>query len=213
MTRISISSNTEELLARRPDDYRMLVISDILFSNDIGGAIPDRKFEIADGKTGNISTEILRKAKTGDVLDYELVRDPEIMRQSIEMNIANLQKLRSLNNSAMPVSKIWIVTVESDIKGNLSTNVFLNPSAADCSTIIKGDNEVVACAFAVCYPQPSMDKSQTSADDDCIDWIMLTPGDSSKLSEYDDIIKRIEAKNLESMFWLDFTKDNSKKGE
>lgn len=191
-----VTKATEHLLALREDDFRCAILRDVMFSDDIGGVAQDRVFS-TEGKEGMK----LPKAKPGDAMSYMFVNDQKVIRFSIESNIRNIANLKKSGKVA--VKDVWVVLIEEASDGEgLETTAYCNPGASDCDDIIKGKKSVAACVFASSYSIPNPDDKDHPME--YVDWTMISPGDVSKLEEYNDNIIQNECEILKQMFSLDF---------
>jgi hypothetical protein len=194
-----ITSNTQELLLRRPDDYRVRFADHVLFSDSLRNTIQKSQ--------GGYS---LRKARTGDVLSYEFVEDYELMRALIEQNISNIAKLKAQRQLDL-LRRVWIIAYdiseEEADKENGKTNivVYADPVAADINTIIKEKRIILGLFFIVEFDSIET-KKNPKLESDRIEWMFMSPGDLNNLEEYNEYLRKKEAESLSGLFYIDFNK-------
>lgn len=208
MLRIAITENTKDLLKLREDDYRIALISDILFSPDISGSHPNREFTVINNKNEEES-HVLRVAGEYDFLQYEKVGSSNDMKMCIEENLAALQRLKQSNASipgTLAVGDIWVFLFTTDKDGeDLHLNTYFNPNSTDCSEIFKSERNIVLVGFAVTHPVGKVPEGIPS---ELIEFTFISPLDSANLNEYRRIALEEEAKVLQNMFLIKF--DTSK---
>ena len=188
-----------KLLDLHQDDYRIAILSDVLYSEDF------RK-NMESEETG----KLFRVANIGDSVQYGLVPAIENMRKTIEMNIGSIAKLKD-TNAMQPVTNVWIVVFETNTAGDdITTSVYLNPKASDCSDIIKGTLPVVACIFAIEYGFPKGQPAPEGIPDAGINWIMISPADANRMEDYEKAMLKQYTQTLEDVFTLDFSGTSAK---
>lgn len=193
-----VTNATEALLSlRAEDDFRVALMKDVMFSDDIGGALKNRTVESDSGKDDNVT---LPKAKVGDTMTYMMVPDTTTIRMSIENNIRNIQTMMSMGKIGKD-TVTWVLLFEHDGEGNIVSSIYRQPTAADCDTIIKGENEVVACFFVNLY---TMKFEQDKDPYVVADWSMISPADERNLDEYNIQLIESECAVLRNMFMLNF---------
>ena len=208
MTKVVITENTEKILNLRKDDYRVSLIHDIMYSDDISGSHPERKFTVTNS-SGKEETYVLRKANVYDSLAYEKVSSVELMKSVIESNIANIQRMKK--NGAMPgmlsIKNVWVMLFTTDKNGeDIQLNTYFNPDANDCSDILKTERNVVLVGFIITYPTRTSpeDVLPEGTPDELYEFTFLSPLDMANLAEYQKISLEEEAKSLQDMFLIKF---------
>ncbi len=208
MTKTVITENTEKILNLRKDDYRVSLIHDIMYSDDIGGSHPERKFTVTNS-SGKEETYILRKADIYDSLEYEKVPSVENMKMTIEANIANIQRMKK-NGAApgmLPIKNVWVMLFTTDKDGgDIQLNTYFNPDANDCGDILKTERNVVLVGFIITYPTKSSpnDVLPEGAPEELYEFVFISPLDEANLDEYRRISFEEEAKTLQDMFLIRF---------
>jgi hypothetical protein len=192
-----ITNNTEELLKRRTNDFRIDFAHYILFGDKIREDIEK-----------NNKTHALRKAQPRDMLVYNIMPDSDDIKNNIAQNIANITKLRNskqLNN----LKQMWLFCYDIDKNEAKKTDgvpdivTFINPDAADVTHIFKQGRIILGTILAIEYEN---EKGETTI----IEWAMLSPGDDNNLDEYNECLKEIEIEKLKEIFLLDFHKTDDK---
>ena len=197
-----ISNVTQKLLElRATDDIRLAILSDVLFSDTVGGLCENRQMDLGDGRT-----EEFPKAVPGDMMAYMMVPDGKSVRYTIAQNLDNCARLKETGRIGKDTDT-WILlfelvpAVEGGTEDTLSTSVYKNPSAADIDEILKGENPVIAGFFVNrFYAHKSGEEDIVS-----VEWSMISPGDEKCVDEYQDMIVEMECERLKYMFYLDFT--------
>ena len=207
MLRIAITENTEKLLNLRKDDYRIALISDILFSPDISGSHPERKFTVVNN--ANIEeTHVLRKACVYDFLQYEKVPTSSEMKMGIENNITRLQRQKMNGASApgtLPIGDVWVFLFTTDKEGgDLHLNTYFNPNSTDCSEIFKSERNIVLVGFVITYPVGEDVPPEMEMPKELMEFTFMSPLDSANLDEYRQISLEEESKVLQNMFLIKF---------
>lgn len=197
-----VSNVTQKLLElRSADDIRLAILSDVMFSDSVGGLCENRQMDLGDGRT-----EEFPKAVPGDVMAYMMVPDGSSVRFTIAQNLDNLVRLKETGRVGKDTDT-WILLFElvpaeaGEAEDTLRTSVYKNPSAADIDEILKGKNDVVAGFFVNRF------YSHKSGEEDAVsvEWSMISPGDEKCVDEYQDMIVEMECERLKYMFYLDFT--------
>lgn len=208
MTKTVITENTEKILSLRKDDYRVSLIHDIMYGDDIGGSHPERKFIVTNASKKE-ETYFLRKADIYDSLAYEKVASVEDMKAVIEANISSLQRMKK--NGAMPgmlqVKDVWVMLFTTDKNGeDIQLNTYFNPDANDCGDILRTERNVVLVGFILTYPTKASPDAivPEGTPDELYEFTFFSPLDQANLSEYERIALQEEAKNLQDMFLIKF---------
>ena len=202
-----VTENTEKLLKLRKDDYRVNLIHDVMFSDDIGGSHPERKFTVVNSAKKE-ETYILRKAAEFDSLSYEKVSSVEDMKFIIENNIANIQRMKK--NGTLPgmlqVKDVWVMLFTTDKNGeDIQLNTYFNPDANDCGDILRTERNVVLVGFILTYPTKSPDGIVPEGmPEELYEFSFFSPLDQANLDEYKVIALKEEARNLQDMFLIKF---------
>lgn len=198
-----ISNVTQKLLElRAADDIRLAILSDVLFSDTVGGLCENRQMDLGDGKF-----EAFPKAVPGDVMAYMMVPDGKSVRYTIAQNLDNLVRLKETGTVGKDTDT-WILlfelvpAAEGEAEDTLSTSVYKNPSAADIDEILKGESPVIAGFFVNRFYAHRSGEEDTVS----VEWSMISPGDEKCVDEYQDMIVEMECERLKYMFYLDFTK-------
>ncbi len=213
MARSVVTQNTERLLRLRKDnDYRIGIVYDVMFDDNIGGCHPERKFTVVD-HAKNESVYILKKAAIYDGLTYEKIASFGLMKSTIENNILYLQNQKKNGTMAgmMPIKDVWIMLFTTNNKDpEVHVNTYFNPDANDCNEIIKSDCNIVMACFIISYStKTSSDQVlPTGMPDEVYEYAFYSPMDEGNLDEYLKISLKEEAKELENMFLVEF--DTSK---
>jgi hypothetical protein len=200
---IIISNNTQELLTRRQDDFRVRFANYILFDDEI-------RDDIKKGNNGYL----LRKARPGDIFMYNLIGDYTTIKYNIEQNLSNLAKLKA-NKQLNNLKRIWLFCFDIDEKNteeHPSIMIYSNPDAQDINKIFKDDRTILGVFIVVEYADEKSfneiknfhDITITNADSKIIEWVMLSPGDSNNIAEYNNFLKEKESSELGNIFYLNF---------
>lgn len=212
---ISVTENTQELLARRVDDFRIAMIYDVMYGDDFNGLYPDRKFTFRNQKNEEKEV-ILRKARPLDSIQYEKVPSSAVIAQAIEGNLANLQSIKRNGTvkGQMPIKDIWVIVITADKDGtNARINAYYNPDSSDCNDIIHSNRMIIIAGFIITY-DTHIDKSvplPEGCPEEVNEYTFISPLDSTLLSEYNEFAKEQEAKMLENMFLIHFDKGSIKR--
>lgn len=197
-----VSNVTQKLLElRAADDIRLAILSDVMFSDSVGGLCENRQMDLGDGRT-----EEFPKAVPGDVMAYMMVPDGSSVRFTIAQNLDNLVRLKETGRVGKDTDT-WILLFElvpaeaGEAEDTLRTSVYKNPSAADIEEILKGENDVVAGFFVNRFYSHKSGEEDTVS----VEWSMISPGDEKCVDEYQDMIVEMECERLKYMFYLDFT--------
>ena len=197
-----VSNVTQKLLElRAADDIRLAILSDVMFSDSVGGLCENRQMDLGDGRT-----EEFPKAVPGDVMAYMMVPDGSSVRFTIAQNLDNLVRLKETGRVGKDTDT-WILLFEfvpaeaGEAEDTLRTSVYKNPSAADIDEILKGKNDVVAGFFVNRFYSHKSGEEDTVS----VEWSMISPGDEKCVDEYQDMIVEMECERLKYMFYLDFT--------
>ena len=197
-----VSNVTQKLLElRAADDIRLAILSDVMFSDSVGGLCENRQMDLGDGRT-----EEFPKAVPGDVMAYMMVPDGSSVRFTIAQNLDNLVRLKETGRVGKDTDT-WILLFElvpaeaGEAEDTLRTSVYKNPSAADIEEILKGENDVVAGFFVNRFYAHKSGEEDTVS----VEWSMISPGDEKCVDEYQDMIVEMECERLKYMFYLDFT--------
>lgn len=197
-----VSNVTQKLLElRAADDIRLAILSDVMFSDSVGGLCENRQMDLGDGRT-----EEFPKAIPGDVMAYMMVPDGSSVRFTIAQNLDNLVRLKETGRVGKDTDT-WILLFElvpaeaGEAEDTLRTSVYKNPSAADIDEILKGKNDVVAGFFVNRFYSHKSGEEDTVS----VEWSMISPGDEKCVDEYQDMIVEMECERLKYMFYLDFT--------
>lgn len=197
-----VSNVTQKLLElRAADDIRLAILSDVMFSDSVGGLCENRQMDLGDGRT-----EEFPKAVPGDVMAYMMVPDGSSVRFTIAQNLDNLVRLKETGRVGKDTDT-WILLFElvpaeaGEAEDTLRTSVYKNPSAADIDEILKGKNDVVAGFFVNRFYSHKSGEEDTVS----VEWSMISPGDENCVDEYQDMIVEMECERLKYMFYLDFT--------
>ena len=197
-----VSNVTQKLLElRAADDIRLAILSDVMFSDSVGGLCENRQMDLGDGRT-----EEFPKAVPGDVMAYMMVPDGNSVRFTIAQNLDNLVRLKETGRVGKDTDT-WILLFElvpaetGEAEDTLRTSVYKNPSAADVDEILKGTNDVVAGFFVNRFYSHKSGEEDTVS----VEWSMISPGDEKCVDEYQDMIVEMECERLKYMFYLDFT--------
>ncbi len=201
-TSSQVSNVTQKLLElRAADDIRLAILSDVMFSDSVGGLCENRQMDLGDGRT-----EEFPKAVPGDVMAYMMVPDGSSVRFTIAQNLDNLVRLKETGRVGKDTDT-WILLFElvpaeaGEAEDTLRTSVYKNPSAADIDEILKGKNDVVAGFFVNRFYSHKSGEEDTVS----VEWSMISPGDEKCVDEYQDMIVEMECERLKYMFYLDFT--------
>ena len=208
MNKTVITENTEKILSLRKDDYRISLIHDIMYSDDIGGSHPERKFTVTNS-SGKEETYVLRKASEYDSLAYDKVVSVESMKSVIETNIANIQRLKKNGTlpGMLPIKNVWVMLFTTNKDGeDIQLNTYFNPDANDCGDILKTERSVVLVGFIITYPTKvsADDVVPEGTPDELYEFTFLSPLDMANLAEYQQISLEEEAKSLQDMFLVKF---------
>ena len=197
-----VSNVTQKLLElRAADDIRLAILSDVMFSDSVGGLCENRQMDLGDGRV-----EEFPKAVPGDVMAYMMVPDGSSVRFTIAQNLDNLARLKETGRVGKDTDT-WILLFElvpaeaGEAEDTLRTSVYKNPSAADIDEILKGKNDVVAGFFVNRFYSHKSGEEDTVS----VEWSMISPGDEKCVDEYQDMIVEMECERLKYMFYLDFT--------
>lgn len=197
-----VSNVTQKLLElRAADDIRLAILSDVMFSDSVGGLCENRQMDLGDGRV-----EEFPKAVPGDVMAYMMVPDGSSVRFTIAQNLDNLVRLKETGRVGKDTDT-WILLFElvpaeaGEAEDTLRTSVYKNPSAADIDEILKGKNDVVAGFFVNRFYAHKSGEEDTVS----VEWSMISPGDEKCVDEYQDMIVEMECERLKYMFYLDFS--------
>ena len=108
---IPVSEYTEKLLASRKDDFRIDMIHELMFGDDIGGIFPNRTVKMVGKDENEIVDKVIRKASYLDSYAY-LKTGADTMKMAIEQNISNIARLRDngdgVKNDLPPIKDVWL---------------------------------------------------------------------------------------------------------
>ena len=206
----SVSVYTKELLERRTDDLRVDFLYDVLFGDRIRSLMKENAFETP-----------LRPAKVGDKVTYLVINDAPTLKATLEQNIANINRLIKDRNS-LPVRNAWIVVFtydDSEKEADIKTDVYCNPNASDCKLILENPKNIVATIIAVEYDTVDTAKANRNKKEGevvepaIVNYLLLAPLFQSNANEYEVTMRDLEAENLKTVFWIDFSKPRVPKTE
>lgn len=212
MQRLCITENTEEILRRRCDDYRIAFIVDTLFCDDFGGVYKDRtlNFGSPNGERKSVKIE---KASVYDTFEYEKVQGDGAMARTIEENLININRMKknAAGQSGMgiglPKYVVLFVWTCADDGTDISLNAYYDPSAEDVGDILRSKRQIIMSCFISAYSMKQQGVQYPAGfPDEGRVWTFLSPLDVDKLEEYKNIAKEIEARQLNSVFLIDFLK-------
>lgn len=201
---IPVSEFTEKLLESRKDDFRIDMIRELMFGDDIGGIFPERTIKMAD------NTDILlRKASLLDTYSYHKT-SPDAIKHDIETNIQRLSALinngQGVSNSLPPIKDVWMFVYVVDEKDEIRVNTYKNPNSQDIGDVLRTEMPIVMVGFIVTYPtvfpgQPLPEGFPPEV----YDWTFVSPIMADHYAEGQKVSAEFEADKLKKMFFLDFS--------
>jgi len=206
---IPVSEYTEKLLASRSDDFRIDMIHELMFGDDIGGIFPNRTVKMAGKNEGETNDVLLRKASILDTYAY-LKTGGDTMKMAIEQNIQNIARLRDngegMKDSLPPIKDVWLFVFIYD-EGEIKVNSYLNPNSQDIGDILRTDKMIVMTGFIITYPTvfPGQ-KLPEGYPDTVYEWTFISPIMEDHLPESSKVAAEFEANRMKKMFFLDFSK-------
>jgi hypothetical protein len=196
-----ISKNTEELiLSRAKDDYRVHFTHYILFGKEIRKDI--------DSSIKGSSISPLREAKSGDTFTYSLIPDYEMIKLNLEQNLTNIATLKA-KRQLDDLRRVWIfcydITEEeaNKVDGDPTIMIYMDPDAADVSSIIKKDRIILGVFIVIEYDTPETAKNPNLGSAK-INWCLISSADNQNIDEYNQYLRDKEAESLSELFYLKF---------
>ena len=204
---IPVSEHTEKLLASRKDDFRIDMIHDIMFGDDIGGLFPNRTIKMA-GEDGKDDVDVvICKASYLDTYAY-LKSSVDSMKLSIEQNIQNISRLREngegISAGVPPIKDVWLFVFIYD-NDEIKVNSYINPNSQDIGEILRTDKMIVMTGFILTYPTAFPGQQLPEGYPDTVyEWTFISPIMEEHLAEASKCAIDFEAENMKKMFFLDF---------
>lgn len=204
---IPVSNLTEKILSRRRDDFRVEMMYDIMFDDNIGGMHPNRTVMLMSDNNEKPTQITLDKAKFLDTYQYNKTNLDD-MKRTIEENIGNILTMKRNGaglNGMPPLKDVWLFVFAMDENAKIIPNTYLNPNSQDIGDILRTDKPIIMCGFVLSHPTAfNGEKLPEGYPENVNEWIFISPVMEDHMEEYNRITEEIECDKLKHMFMLDF---------
>lgn len=204
---IPVSQFTEKFLESRSDDFRVDMIRELMFGNDIGGIFKNRTITLVDNDNKPMDI-VIRKACVLDTMMY-LKTSGDSIKKDIESNIMRIATLRNNNEGIRgalpPIKNVWLFVFTYDDE-DIKVNAYSNPNSQDIGDVLRTDKQIIMTGFVLEYP--TVDEGMPLPEGfppEVFEWTFISPIIEDHLVEYNKMAAAFEAKRLEKMFFLDFS--------
>lgn len=207
---IPVSENTERLFRNRRDDFRVDLIYDIMFDDNIGGLHANRTVTLTSDKEEEGSKQVvIAKAKYLDTYRY-IKAGLNDMKKTIEENIQQIHSLK-MNGAGIgglpPIQDVWLFVFAKDDDYKIIPNTYLNPNSQDIGDILRSNKDIIMCGFVLVHPTVFKgEKLPEGYPESVSEWIFVSPVMEDHMEEYNEISMELENQKLKEMFLLDFKK-------
>ena len=204
---IPVSEYTEKLLASRKDDFRIDMIHELMFGDDIGGIFPNRTVKMVGKDENEVIDKVIRKASYLDSYAY-LKTGADAMKMAIEHTISNIARLRDngdgVKNTLPPIKDVWLFVFIYD-NDEIKVNTYSNPNSQDIGDILRTDKLIVMTGFVLTYPTVFPGQQLPEGYPDSVyEWTFISPIMEDHLPESSKCSVEFEAERMKKMFFLDF---------